>query len=656
MKERGEPNSSPKHKYQNVEYSELKSRELQFFDMLQSIKIKRQKQRSSSQVTSQKRQLIVTYIKRVFSDPLLLSDPLEDIITNQILPKLGVIPYTIGNFMFYNIMPFNRLSSPFFYIFSENDIHSFYENGAFFSPSLSRPSKDEFLAIIYWHQNKIRNVTSLYSPYVIFCSPQILGIRTIALAFISAYWAQFLCPTPTHHHRTFEELQQATAAAYDLLRLPDPTFLFHGSTYQYILALISEIGTLISSTKYQTLLAVLQELSKENLSTLSEFHDMLATIYLGHAYTDVLTKKKHNVSVIYCRDILHTYTLVQSILNSTFAFSSKIQIHATFSPKVYTEYSISSLHMNMITSKPIFDDISGRIANISKRESKFDLELLKEVSDPNSHKEDNTFKRSYNSHIHYIYITDQPPPPLPKNFQLIKLSGIIPENKSSFSCQEAAILVLLSLFNFFHPTMPAMIPASAKFLSHEEAAEEFISLFFEDSTQSIPAHLLEEVKHEYHGIDLSKSEYDTERIKIGRKLGIYDLEYTTSQDVEEVYRIWRSSDPDQIPNIDVVKSMKQRYNELFYLKNNHAKSRLHPEEKEKNVKCFFGLALDKEKLTVMIGSDEGTAAKKRKKLAEESFTRYYENMIRNFQELQPEIQKALESMYRHVTPPSSSTV
>ena len=121
---------------------------------------------------------------------------------------------------------------------------------------------------------------------------------------------------------------------------------------------------------------------------------MLATIYLGHAYTDVLTKKKHNVSVIYCRDILHTYTLVQSILNSTFAFSSKIQIHTTFSPKVYTEYSISSLHMNMITPKPIFDDISGRIANISKRESKFDLEHLKEVSDPNSHKEDNTFKRS----------------------------------------------------------------------------------------------------------------------------------------------------------------------------------------------------------------------------------------------------------------------
>ena len=111
MKERGEPNSSPKHKYQNVEYSELKSRELQFFDMLQSIKIKRQKQRSSSQVTSQKRQLIVTYIKRVFSDPLLLSDPLEDIITNQILPKLGVIPYTIGNFMFYSVVHIQRSDS-----------------------------------------------------------------------------------------------------------------------------------------------------------------------------------------------------------------------------------------------------------------------------------------------------------------------------------------------------------------------------------------------------------------------------------------------------------------------------------------------------------------------------------------------------------------
>lgn len=641
-----------------MEHSNFPSRELRFFDILQSTYTKRQHHQRSIQKPSKERRLIAAYIKRAFPDSLLLSDPLEYIITNHLLPKLGISPFILGSCIFYTITHCDKMTSPSCFIFSEKDIHSFYKSSTRkkFWSAIVQPSKDEFLAIIYWHQHKIHNLTSLCPTYIPDYSPQILGVRTIAPAFISAYWAQFLYPVSAQSHRTYKNLEQATLAACDLLRLPYPTSQSHFSAYQYIFALISEVDALLSSAYRQTLLTLLRELSTENLSALSEFHDMLATIYLGHAYIDAVTKKKRNVSVIYCKDILHTYTLVQSLLDSTFAFSSKLQIHTTFPKKVYSEYTITALHMNMTTSNPIFDDISGRIANISKRKSQFDIELLKEVSEKRSHNEHSTFKRSYDSHIHYIYITDQPPPPLPKNFQLIKLSGIIPENKSSFSCQEAAILVLLSLFNFFHPTTPAMIPASAKFLSHEEAAEEFISLFFEDSTQSIPAHLLEEVKHEYHGIDLSKSEYDTERIKIGRKLGICDLEYTTSQDVEEAYRIWRSSDPDQIPNIDIVKSMKQRYNELFYLKNNHAKSRLHQEAKEKNVKCFFGLALDKEKLTVMIGSDEGTAAKKRKKLAEESFTRYYENMIRNFQELQPEIQKALESMYRHVTPPSSSTV
>ena len=79
------------------------------------------------------------------------------------------------------------------------------------------------------------------------------------------------------------------------------------------------------------------------------------------------------------------------------------------------------------------------------------------------------------------------------------------------------------------------------------------------------------------------------------------------------------------------------------LKNNHAKSRLHPEAGEKNVKCFFGLALDKEKLTGAITSDPETSTTNRQNELEAS-TLYYENMIHTFQELQTKIRSELETL------------
>ena len=67
---------------------------------------------------------------------------------------------------------------------------------------------------------------------------------------------------------------------------------------------------------------------------------------------------------------------------------------------------------------------------------------------------------------------------------------------------------------------------------------------FDDSTYAISSERLDEIKRKYHDKDLSKSEYDTERIRIAKSIGIWDLHYTTSQDIEEGYNIWRSSDPD----------------------------------------------------------------------------------------------------------------
>ena len=189
-----------------------------------------------------------------------------------------------------------------------------------------------------------------------------------------------------------------------------------------------------------------------------------------------------------------------------------------------------------------------------------------------------------------------------------------------------------------------------RYADDKAAVKDFKTFLFDDSTYAIPSERLDEIKQQYHDKDLSKSEYDTERIRIGKSIGIWDLGYTTSQDIEEAYNIWRSSDPDHIPEVKVIEIMRQFYSPLFYLKNNHAKSRLHPEEKEKNVKCFFGLALDPKSLFALANARKKAIAKGQDELTEESCIRYYERMIRNFQEVYPKIRSELETLTQMIAP------
>jgi hypothetical protein len=114
--------------------------------------------------------------------------------------------------------------------------------------------------------------------------------------------------------------------------------------------------------------------------------------------------------------------------------------------------------------------------------------------------------------------------------------------------------------------------------------------------------------------------------------------------------MWRSSDPGHIPEVKVIEIMRQLYSPLFYLKNNHAKSRLHPEEDEKNVKCFFGLALDPASLSAVIKARKEAAMQQQQALTEGSCTRYYESMICNFQEVYPKIRSELETLARMIAP------
>jgi len=93
---------------------------------------------------------------------------------------------------------------------------------------------------------------------------------------------------------------------------------------------------------------------------------------------------------------------------------------------------------------------------------------------------------------------------------------------------------------------------------------------------------------------------DKLRLELARKLHITDLDYTINNDLKELYDIWKESDPDHIPDMDIKKitiAIREIYDPLFYVKNSKAKSTLHPEAPQKNVRAAYGVSIDMKKVS-----------------------------------------------------------
>lgn len=597
--------------------------------------------------------LIYRYINRVDKEAL-KKQPLEAVLIKTIFPKLNISPRVFKNSIFYIVAPSEERTHPFF-IFSEQDIHEFYElPDHSLSSIFLDPTQKEFLAIIYWHQNKILNVENLCLPCLPEYSFQIPTLRILASSLTTSYGVACLRePSISFVNQSVWNVTQIRRASFELLNLSSQSL----KQNQYLIALLDALKEQLSEDHNKGTAKLLGSLAKGNSASLSRFHDMIATVFLGHLYADTVTNSKNRVSIIYCKNIPYVCNLIKQVFHSSFMISSFTQLLAVNNIQnkrpIYTEYTLNNLYENLSVPSAVISELNGYLVNISVRSNDRDNDILKELARKKIlyQKDDRTFKsKKYCPHMHYIHITDQIPKTIPKDINLIELLGDTPKDHM-FSEYDATFIVLLSIFNFFYPTRFSIdIPMPIRYADDKAAVKSFKTFFFDDSTYAIPSERLDEIKQQYHDKDLSKSEYDTERIRIGKSIGIWDLGYTTSQDIEEAYNIWRSSDPDHIPEVKVIEIMRQFYSPLFYLKNNRAKSRLHPEEKEKNVKCFFGLALDPKSLFALANARKKAIAKGQDELTEESCIRYYERMIRNFQEVYPKIRSELETLTQMIEP------
>ena len=205
------------------------------------------------------------------------------------------------------------------------------------------------------------------------------------------------------------------------------------------------------------------------------------------------------------------------------------------------------------------------------------------------------------------------------------------------TAQDAATIVLLSLFNFFYPTKAPQeyidIAPPPTYNDDQNVIKEFIRVFFKDTTSSISPQSIASVKKESRGKALD----DKLRLELARKLHITDLDYTINNDLKELYDIWKESDPDHTPDMDIKKitaAIKEIYDPLFYVKNSKAQSTLHPEKSTANVKVFYGLSIDMEKVSLFKKPRE---TKHQESDMQEAFYSYYKDMIHNYCIFQSEI-------------------
>ena len=581
---------------------------------------------------------VMAYITRI-NDVRVRQFPLEQTLISMILPRLNIHPYNFKGNVFYQIQGITNYPSGY-WVFSEDDVHQFYRLRSHkLATDLPQPTKADLLAILYWHHNKAHHAIAHYPIHLPPHSYQVDALRNLALSLVGSYWKQLGHNTGFNTSPNYNETCNASLNLLKIVPHPEaPQF----NPYKYIIDLIRNVGNVLSAKEYTPTLQLLWNLSNTNINALNSLHDMFATIYLGQEYTNTATATRINVSIIRCKNIPAINNLLKSIFDSTFDFSNNKWIsaannHAAKRP-IYSEISATALLDNINSTRLIAAEAQGVLVNISMRQGENDLEALKKVASAKtlSCTKDAIFKNTkHEPHLHYIYITDQPVPTLFYDARVIELMGDIVGTEYLPSTQDAATIVLLSLFNFFHPTKAPheYIDAtpSPSFKNDREVCETFIRLFFKDTTSTIPQESIASVKKKHLEKDLGQSKYDQRRLDLARELRITELGYTINGDIEEVFTLWQRSDPDHIPEVKITTIIKEIYDPLFYVKFNHAKSILHPEREELNVKVFYGLTLDMEKINAL--SQERKPAHQEEDL-QKAFTNYYKDMIDNYFMLQ----------------------
>lgn len=581
---------------------------------------------------------VMAYITRI-NDVRVRQFPLEQTLISMILPRLNIHPYNFKGNVFYQIQGITNYPSGY-WVFSEDDVHQFYRLRSHkLATDLPQPTKADLLAILYWHHNKAHHAIAHYPIHLPPHSYQVDALRNLALSLVGSYWKQLGHNTGFNTSPNYNETCNASLNLLKIVPHPEaPQF----NPYKYMIDLIRNVGNVLSAKEYTPTLQLLWNLSNTNINALNSLHDMFATIYLGQEYTNTATATRINVSIIRCKNIPAINNLLKSIFDSTFDFSNNKWIsaannHAAKRP-IYSEISATALLDNINSTRLIAAEAQGVLVNISMRQGENDLEALKKVASAKtlSCTKDAIFKNTkHEPHLHYIYITDQPVPTLFYDARVIELMGDIVGTEYLPSTQDAATIVLLSLFNFFHPTKAPheYIDAtpSPSFKNDREVCETFIRLFFKDTTSTIPQESIASVKKKHLEKDLGQSKYDQRRLDLARELRITELGYTINGDIEEVFTLWQRSDPDHIPEVKITTIIKEIYDPLFYVKFNHAKSILHPEREELNVKVFYGLTLDMEKINAL--SQERKPAHQEEDL-QKAFTNYYKDMIDNYFMLQ----------------------
>ena len=599
----------------------------------------------SSHVYSKKeeRQLrIIIYYMELVSVPK--NQTYEWALIHYILPKLSITPFHFEGNIFYVIQGLDEAQRTTPHpIFSEADIYSFFKS-YYFSTPLPPPNEKQLTAILFWHHNKINNIAAYYQEASPLYSYQLQALRTLPYAFTWHYKAeQQRSNSPRHTSYVQIDFSKEYQTLYKLLKAPNP-FLPYGFTpYKYVANLLSNLTTTFNGEIYKLgrahalrsekgksnirdhrhTLSILWALSNGNLSALSALHNMFAALYLGQRYVQEMVGSRKNISVLLCKDVNSVAEFIKLILDSSFMFSSKptpIDVPSPFNQKrsIYTEYSVSDLCGKVKASKLLNDEVTGHIVNISIQKGKEDIEKLKTFALQRTlkHENDDIFKEcAHCPCTHYIYITEDAPIESP-NMEVIELMGDIADKSYELLNLDAAVIVLLSLFNFFTPTATPKNEDSLPdhlYKGEEAIVQKFIEDLFDDTTSKFTAGELEKAIKDWQlenedadnfNSDISHSDNDESRKKVAEKIGISKLPYTIRDEIISAFAQWRQNLPVPIPNIDIIDVLKKLYNPLFYVKFKPAKSRITPDAPERNVKVFHGLALNVDKLHALIMTAE----------------------------------------------------
>ena len=615
--------------------------------------------------------IVTNYINRIFISK---NQTLEYTLIYDVIPQLSIIPFLFEGNMFYVIQTKEETPYP---IFSETDIHPFFRDYSF-KTNLPRPNEQELTAILFWHHNKIDNIKAYYIEVLPVYSYQIQSLRTLPNAFMLLHQIDLHNASNTPLNEiTLSSLMQSSNM---LLKAPNANLPQEFNPYQYMADLLIDLKINFKGRNsprcpkryaedirdYRYTLRVLFALSNGNLSALSAFHNMIASIFLGKKYVEKAVSSFQNVSILLCKDTNKLVESIECILNSSFSFSKRMEdaydkTYLAEKRPTYTKHPISYLSSGSSettrsknASTLLKEEVDGCLVNISIQIDKNDVEKLNvfSIKKTLTHEDDAIFKGvSHSPCKYYVHITEDAPTNITHNMQIIELMGDITDKVFEINNLDAAVIVLLSIFNFFNPTpLPNQeeTPSSHPFATEEEIVRGFIEDLFDDTTSKFTAEQLEEAIEKWinennttenFDPDISKSKNDGARKKIAENIGISMTPYTITEDIETAFKSWEKSVPFSTGAINIIESMKKLYHPLFYIKYHKAKSRIRPDAPERNVKVFYGLALKAEKLHSLPQKEQlpELPIQERK----ERFFQYYKTMIQNFLNLQPKIYNLL---------------